>query len=268
MTVSNHDGVAAEEKMRTMLQTQSYNVTMIPPLEEYITFMCRGTVPYMFQAVRTLIKLYTLFPYSPLNSTGSSSTESASTSKNKILDHMGLCCLLALTYGSSSSDNQQDILALRYMIPMTHIPKDHVNLLSQVFHCATLLDNSMFVDFWTSYHASFLPESTIKSGLPITELDIMIRSVATTAISILQTSILTILAITYRQAPIDIVYASLNITNSDDWKEVMQRNSTIVEPNPVETAIVHFVPSRHNTQRHCTYQESIHFTNTLASLRQ
>jgi hypothetical protein len=259
---TNNDG-STEQKMLTMLQTQSYNVAMIAPLEEYIVLMCRGTVPYMFHAVRTLIKLYTLFPYSPQGV-----AESGSSSKNKILDNMGLCCLLALTYGSSSN-NQQDIIALRYMIPMTFIPKDNVHLLSQVLHCATLYDNSLFTEFWSSYRSSLMPESTIKSGLPITDLDVMIRNVAATAIPVLQTSILMILSITYQQAPTEIVFPALNISTVEEWKEVMQRNLTIVVDDDDDNAtIVHFVPTAHNTQRHRSYQESIHYATTIANLRQ
>ena len=255
-----------EQSIRTMLQTQSYNVSMIPTLEEYVMSMCRGTVPYMFQAVRTLVKLYTLFPYNPQ---GTTTTDANSSNKKKIVDNMGLCSLLALTYGSSSN-NQQDIIALRYMIPMTYIPKDNVSLLSQVLHCATLFDNSLFPEFWSSYHSSFLPESTMKSGLPITDLDIMIRNVASTAIPVLQTSILMILSITFQQAPTEIVYPALNITTETEWNEVKQRNPTIVvvENGTSNAALVHFVPTAFNTQRQRSYQESIHFANTIADLRQ
>ena len=252
---------STEQTIRTMLETQSYNVTMIPALEEYLVLMCRGTVPYMFHAVRTLIKLYTLFPYNPQGT-----ADSGSSSKNKILDNMGLCCLLALTFGSGSN-NQQDIVALRYMIPMTYVPKDNVHLLSQVLHCATLYDNSLFTDFWSSYHSSFLPESTIKSGLPITEFDIMIRNVATTAIPVLQTSILMILSITYQQAPTEIVFPSLNISTVEEWKKVRLCNLTIVMDDDTD-ALVHFVPTTHNTQRIRSYQESIHYATTIANLRQ
>jgi hypothetical protein len=158
------------------------------------------------------------------------------------------------------------------MIPVTYIPKDNIHLLSQVLNCATLYDNSLFPEFWSSYRTSFLPESTIKSGLPFTDLENMIRHVATTAIPVLQTSILMILSITYQQAPKEIVYQSLNITTEEEWKEVMQRNPTTVVGtngnNDSDTTIVQFVSTAHNTPRHRSYQENIHFATTIVNLQQ
>ena len=55
------------EEIQTLLGT-SYSPNSIPKLEEYVVACCEGKVEYIFAAVRTLVKLYQLFP--PASSSG------------------------------------------------------------------------------------------------------------------------------------------------------------------------------------------------------
>jgi hypothetical protein len=228
-------------KIRTLLNAQSYSTSMIQPLEDYLSRMCAGTSPYMFDAVRTLIKLYTLFP------------SNDSIRKNKILDNMGLACLLALTYGSAN----RDIITLRFMIPTTYVPKDNVNVVSQVFHCAALYDSASFVDFWMSYTTSFVNDITSKLT---TELDTTIQQLAKASIPTLQRSILLVLSGTYQQAPMAIVVQALNVT---DMKDVTAQNPDIIVSNDTDT--VTFISTCDNTQRHRSFQENINYS-TVSNL--
>jgi hypothetical protein len=247
VTTSTDHVHASTLSVRTMLDTQSYNVSMIAPLEEFLMFMCNGTVPYMFDAVRILIKLYSLFPYHQQQ-------PNDSTRKNKILNNMGLACLLALSYGSEN----QDIIAIRYMIPTAYVPKDNVNVISQVFHCATLYDSASFVDFWTHYHTSFIYDA--KSAL-VTEFDKTIRQLAMNAIPTLQTSILIVLSITYQQAPIDIVLKAMNVS---DMVDIAKNNTNIIQS--FDSTCVYFIPTSDNTKRERTYHESINYP-TISNIR-
>jgi hypothetical protein len=227
-----------EEKIRALLDTHSYHSNMIPPLEDFLHQMCAGTAPYSWDAVRTLVKLYTLFP----NSTNSE--------KKATLDRMGLACLLALTYGSGNND----IVALRFLIPTTlYLSSDDgcsPLLISQVMDCATLYDASQFVDFWKLYSASFVSHPSIDA----------VRAVATAAMPILQRSILTVLSITFQQAPTALVLAALN---ASDMKELAAISTGIVELSDVDT--VTFVRTADNTQRHRSFQENISYS-TLSGL--
>jgi hypothetical protein len=227
-----------EEKIRTLLDTHSYNSNMIPPLEDYLRQMCAGTAPYSWDAVRTLVKCYTLFP------------NSTTTEKKATLDHMGLACLLALTYGSGNNN----IVALRFLIPTTlYLHNDDGSpplLIAQVMECATLYDAAKFVDFWKLYTVSFVSNPSADA----------VRSVATAAMPTLQRSILTALSISFQQAPTALVLAALN---TSDMKELSAISTDIVEQSDADT--VTFVRTADNTQRHRSFQENISYS-TLSNL--
>lgn len=109
----------SESEIRTLLSTQSYSPSSVTPLEDFLTAQAAGEVPYLFDAVRTLIKLYQLFP------------------ETKNEQHIAAACTLALV----ESYPQTDLLALSYM---TTVPPE-------IAECAQQLNDCHFAAFWKSF---------------------------------------------------------------------------------------------------------------------
>ena len=55
-----------ESEVRAALLQGSYRPGMIAPLEDYLAAAVAGAAPYVSDAVRTLVKLYQLFPAAAL----------------------------------------------------------------------------------------------------------------------------------------------------------------------------------------------------------
>jgi hypothetical protein len=122
-----------EAEIRALL-VKSYSPAAVPKLEEYLEAACQGEAPYIFDAVRTLIKLYQLFP----------AAAAANAKKN-----IGYACLLALLRG----ENEDDLLALQYMIP-TATQKEEPG--ASAHQCAALFRACLFADFWKTFNANLV----------------------------------------------------------------------------------------------------------------
>jgi hypothetical protein len=114
-----------ESQVRSLVLNNRNSPSSIPQLEEYLAAACSGQSPYVFDAVRGLVKLYLLYP-STISSSGGSK--------------LNACCMLAFLHGKST-----DLLALRYLIPSTTAE------CSAVFECAEHLDRCNFAQFWKAY---------------------------------------------------------------------------------------------------------------------
>ena len=121
----------SESEILTLLSSQSYSPSSAAPLEEYLAAQVAGEAPYMFDAVRTLVKIYQLFP---------------DTKKD---ENIKSACMLALLEYPNT-----DILALNYLIP----PSVDV---SDIQTCAKQLDACQFTEFWKSLEA--ISDSKIKA---------------------------------------------------------------------------------------------------------
>lgn len=161
------------------LLRQSYAPSMVAPLEAYLPLMLSGEADYHANAVRTLVKLYQLFP--------STSNET----------NIGYCCLLALlAYQNESST--EDLLAIGYLVPH---PMTLREPLATIRRCADQLDACQFTNFWTSLAA--LTSSS----------DAMIALASQAAVPALQAAILSALALTYKTAPTSVVMESLHVND-------------------------------------------------------
>lgn len=168
----------SENDIRTLLSSQSYSTSMVQPLEEYLAAQAAGEAPYMFDAVRTLVKLYQLFP-------------EHSNEEWTVRAYM----LAMLEYPST------DNLALSYMIPQPILSQD---VCVSIQTCLSHLSACQFADFWKNY------ESLESSS------DSVICSVAKRSVQRLQASILQVLALTYKEAPTSVVSKALRGISAAD----------------------------------------------------
>ena len=169
----------SENDIRTLLSSQSYSTSMVQPLEEYLAAQAAGDAPYMFDAVRTLVKLYQLFP------------------EHSNEEWTVRAYMLAMLEYPGSTDN----LALSYMIPQPILSKD---VCASIQTCLSHLSACQFADFWKNY------ESLESSS------DSVICSVAKRSVQRLQASILQVLALTYKEAPTSVVSKALRGISADD----------------------------------------------------
>lgn len=219
--------VPSESEIRALL-AKSYSPSAVPKLEEYLAAICAGQAPYMFDAVRTLVKLYQLFP--------SAGTNAAAADKN-----IGYACVLAM------QQHGTDLLALQYLIPVAAQKDEPCATASR---CAALLDACLFADFWALYNSALVEDSS----------DTIIQEMSKAAVPALQLSILAVLALSYKEAPVSVVMAALNVESAAGLK-----SSPGIES--VSETTVSFTATPDNTKRQRVYQEGVNFP-TIAALLQ
>lgn len=164
----------SESDIRKLLTSTSYSPTLVQPLEEYLDAQFHGKAPYYFDAVRTLMKLYQLFP--------EYSTEEV----------QARAYLLALLEYPKT-----DLLALSYMIPQAVLNKEPCATMQK---CAQHLNSCHFDKFWEVY-GNWTNEAAFQVPLPRAE-------------SRLQQAILQVLSLSYKEAPISVVQKALNLSDS------------------------------------------------------
>jgi hypothetical protein len=237
--------MAAELDIRRLL-AKSYSASNIPPLEDYVLATCRCEVPYVFDTVRTLVKLYQLFP---VTSVATDNAETASALNEQRKKYTGYACVLSMQHG--------DLLALQYLIPKTAAPNSDSPVVSAAVQCASLLDACLFSEFWTLYSNAFIASSSTDSD----DGELLV-SLTKSAIPTLQKSILSVLALSYKEAPIQFVMDSLNVARADD---IQSLSSPVVE-SVTETTVV-FLPTVDNTKRQRVYQEGVSFPTVSALIQ-
>ena len=180
----------SEAQIKQLIKLDGYNPSKIPKLEEYLLQTCRGDAPYVFDGVRVLIKLYTLFP-AKANDT-----------------NMAYACLVTFL------NDRDSLLALQYMIPMSTQKQEPSRT---ILSCSELLSACRYPEFWTAF------ESLQKSS------DSVIQKMTQSSVSSLQSVILSTLALSYRKAPLPLVLRSLNSTALPTTKEcTIEGKDTVV----------------------------------------
>jgi len=161
-------------EIRSLLSSRGYDPSLIGALESYLDAQVTGDVPYHFDSIRTLVKLYGLYP--DRNDDG------------KILTGL---VLALLRYPST------DLLALQYMVPHLFAREPF----SAIRKCGDLLDGCKYGEFWKRF------EELQRLGGD----DIAVANLTTLAVPQVRASILGVLALTYREAPGSVVTAALNV---------------------------------------------------------
>jgi translation initiation factor 3 subunit K len=206
-----------ESEIRSLLAAQSYSANSLPQLEAYLAAVASGQAPYIFDANRTLVKLYQFYPKK---------------SNEKNIAHA--CMLALLNYPAT------DLLALSYLIPLATFTAEPFATIGK---CSEQLDSCEFTEFWKTF--ALLQKSP----------DAAIQSLAASAVGKLQGSILSTLALSYKQAPALVVLTALNATAVND---ISQLKNSVVESVSQDTVV--FVASADNTKRKRVYQEGVNFT--------
>ena len=132
-----------------------------------------------------------------------------------------ICCLALSSYPST------DLLALTYMIPV-HILKDETSILPAITECSKLLQNCQFQEFWTkSQSLTYLDSGKLRSG------------------------ILDVLALSYKEAPLEVVTKAIHSQDVGAHPSV----------ESVTSSHVVFVSTANNTHRERVYQEGVSYAS-------
>jgi hypothetical protein len=206
----------------------------IPQLQAHVSAQAKGETPYVFDAVRLLIKHYQLFP------------DSAEDTTNR-REFTAVACLLALREYS----NMTDFLALVYMIPPNVMAAEPCASLQAL---ADALDACQYDAFWKQ----------------LTHLQscehVAIATLAKQSVSAFQTGILSVLALTYKQALSSVVLKALHMDSV--------AGITILQHSAIESLsddLVTFKSTTDNTKRERVFQESVGFgaiTSLMSKLAQ
>jgi hypothetical protein len=200
--------------------------TSLPQLEAYLDAQTSGSVPYEADAVRYLVKTYQLFP--------------GTMNESKV----AYACMLALLEGYPSTD----ILALSYMIP---IAVQKTEPCATVLECASQLEACQFVAFWKTYEK-------LKSSE-----DPVIAVFAKNSIVKLQGAILDVLALSYKDAPTQVVLSALN-ASSPALVTALEHSSV----EYVNDSTVSFQATVDNTKRQRVYQEGVTYAAITSLMNQ
>jgi hypothetical protein len=176
---SQQQSIMSESEIRSLL-ADGFNPSpkSVPQFEAYLSAQTTGQAPYIFDAVRTLIKLYQLFP---------------ETAKEANIAKAFMLTMLA--YPST------DLAAISYMVPY---PSTTSEPCATIRTCAEQLDACQFKAFWNTL------EKLEKDS------DADISKLAKTSVPRLQAAILHTLALSYREAPAAVVTQALKMNAVGD----------------------------------------------------
>mmetsp|Transcript_26388 Transcript_26388/g.38239 ORF Transcript_26388/g.38239 Transcript_26388/m.38239 type:complete len:259 (+) Transcript_26388:147-923(+) len=242
--------VASSEEITTLLTHSAYNPAIVPQLESYVrssvtslssTSSSSESTPYHFDANRTLVKLYQFFPHLAGDGGVVSLVLFLALLEFPSMDYVALTCLV----GEKVRGREPCLTLAR---------------------CAELLESCQFSEFWPTFRQLLLL-STDKAGSPSSEYDILKQAVSSPAAVLkLRKSIASILALSYRTAPLKIVLGALDLDNVDALKNLVQSEDYfkgVIES--VDSSSVLFVASGDNTKRSRVFKEGVHF-DAIASL--
>ncbi|GKY93938.1 hypothetical protein MPSEU_000360700 [Mayamaea pseudoterrestris] len=209
----------------------------IPELHAQVLAQAKNEAPYTFDAVRMLVKLYQLFP------------TSSSSSSEQHQESIALSCLLALR----EYPNMTDYLALVYMVPPNVMGAE---LCAAVQICADALDACHYAAFWKQL---LVLQSCENAN---------IATLAKQSVQAFQIGIVSVVALTYKQAPAAMVAKLLNV------ESMAAVSSLLTEHDAVESVaddLVTFTPTSDNVKRERVFQESVGFdaiTSLMSKLSQ
>jgi translation initiation factor 3 subunit K len=210
----------------------------VPQLQAHVAAQAKGETPYLFDAIRVLIKLYQLYP--------DSATTSDATTMSKT-EAIALACLLAL------QQNMTDFLALVYMIPPNTMQAEPCSVIQA---CADALDACQYDQFWTQL------QKLQSCDMP------SVAALAKQCVSAFQSNILSTLALTYRQAPSAVVLKALQL---DSLAGVTALQHSAVEFVSASDNVVTFKATADNTKREQVFHQAVGFsaiTSLMSKLAQ
>jgi hypothetical protein len=206
---------AKQQAIASFIATSGHTQAATTKLEECVMESCRGDAPYCgFEAIRSLVKLYLLYP-------------AKSSAK-----HLAYACFLVLQY----YETNDQLLALKYMIG-NHPNNLQHEPLQTVLQAYDHLTSCRFADFWKAM-ASLQASS-----------DTTIQSMAKNATVRLQGRILAIFALTYKDAPAQLVLTAIQAKNLPD-----QQTFAKLEANKVV-----FAATAENTKSKQVFKEGLNF---------
>mmetsp|Transcript_11956 Transcript_11956/g.24900 ORF Transcript_11956/g.24900 Transcript_11956/m.24900 type:complete len:248 (-) Transcript_11956:196-939(-) len=221
-----------------LLADSAYNPAIVPQLEAYaksqvetLYLSSGGNAAYSFDANRTLAKLYQFFPHLADNS------------------NYALIVLLALLEFPST-----DFYALGCLVPER---VQETEPTATLVRCSDLLEQCQFAEFWTTFRPLVLSEEApelLKSAVASPK-----------AVGKLRSSILSLLALTYRTAPVSVVLPALDMKESSELSKFVSGNEIakgVVES--VEGESVYFVATANNTKRDRVFKEGVNFSAVSA----
>lgn len=161
-----------QQAIVSYIATSGHTQNATAKLEAYILQSCNGEAPYCFEAVRSLVKLYLLYP-------AKSSTQ-----------HLAYACLLVL-FNDKTND---ELLALKYMMSSQSAQEEPIKTALQAYgHLVAC----QFLDFWKSM------------GDLQANSDKIIQQMTKKSASFMQERILAIFALTYKAAPSKLILTAI-----------------------------------------------------------
>mmetsp|Transcript_1690 Transcript_1690/g.2889 ORF Transcript_1690/g.2889 Transcript_1690/m.2889 type:complete len:247 (-) Transcript_1690:112-852(-) len=238
----------SHEEVLALLEDSAYNPAIVNQLEAYaksqvetLYLSSGGKAAYFFDANRTLAKLYQFFPHLADNS------------------NYALILLLALLEFPST-----DFSALGYLVPER---MQEIEPAVTLVRCSDLLEQCQFAEFWNTFRPLVLSEEApelLKSAVA-----------SPSAVNKLRRSILGLLALTYRAAPMSVVLPALDMRETSELSKFVSDDpdvKAIVEK--VDGESVTFFATASNTKRDKVFKEGVSFVsvstmiNKGASLRE
>jgi hypothetical protein len=207
---------AKQQAIASFIAASSHTQAATTKLEEYLLESCRGQdAPYCgFDVIRSLVKLYLLYP-------------AKSSAKN-----LSYACFLVLQH----DDTNDQLLALKYMIG-NHPSNLQYEPLQTVLQAYDHLTACRFADFWKAMAA--LQASS----------DTTLQSMAKNATVRLQERILAIFALTYKEAPAQLVLSAIQSKN-------LPNQQTFAK---LEGDKVVFAATAENTKTKLVFKEGLNF---------
>lgn len=163
---------AKQQAILSFIATSGHSPKASTKLEEYIVESCKGAAPYCFEAIRSLVKLYLLYP-----------TKASS-------NHLAYGCLLVL-FNDKTNDQ---LLALKYMIGSQSAQEEPIKTILQ---CYDYFTACQFAKFWNSM------------GALQGNSDAIIQAMAKKSVPDMQERVLAVFALTYKVAPSTLILAAI-----------------------------------------------------------
>ena len=236
-----------KEAVEAKLGKSPSGSSTLSTLESYVGVQvesaCAGSLTdtYSLLANRTLLKIY---QYQPKKS-----------------DPCMASTILLLSLISSFSTTGTDVQSLVYLLPERIVRADPC---SAVLKCCRLMDGCDFVEFWRVFRGmptsvSAAASSSSEDGMKVGDPAMVLKLVQSDdVLKQLRTSILQVLALTYKSAPADKVVAALDLTSVD---EISKLGCPCVESVDTNANTVVFVATADNTKRERVYQEGLSFVD-------